>query len=98
MTRGIVAARWPLVIVYLAVCGGVIWTIGGRLGTEIFPQTDNGQFAVRLRAPSGTQVALTEAMSGQVLRLIEGLEDLEDVQRVYSNADFSDEAIESYPG
>jgi transcriptional/translational regulatory protein YebC/TACO1 len=33
-----------------------------------------------------------------VLRLLDGLEDLEDVQRVYSNADFSDEAIESYAG
>ena len=68
---GLVAARWPLTLVYLVVCGSVIWVIGGRLGTEIFPQTDNGQFAVRLRAPSGTQVALTEALSGKVLRLIE---------------------------
>ena len=33
-----------------------------------------------------------------VLHLIESLEDLEDVQRVYSNADFSDEAVESYGG
>jgi transcriptional/translational regulatory protein YebC/TACO1 len=33
-----------------------------------------------------------------VLRLIEALEDLEDVQRVYSNADFSDEVIASYAG
>lgn len=33
-----------------------------------------------------------------VLKLIDALEDLEDVQRVYSNADFTDEALESYPG
>ena len=71
LMRGIVAARWPLAIVYLVVCGGVVWGLGGRLGTEIFPKTDNGQFAVRLRAPSGTQVALTEALSGKVLRIIE---------------------------
>jgi multidrug efflux pump subunit AcrB len=71
LMRGIVAARWPLAIIYLAACGGVVWVIGGRLGTEIFPKTDNGQFAVRLRAPSGTQVALTEALSGRVLRIIE---------------------------
>ncbi len=71
LMRGIVAARWPLAIVYLAVCGGVIWVIGGRLGTEIFPKADNGQFAVRLRAPSGTQVAITEAISEKILRIIE---------------------------
>ncbi len=68
---GVVAVRWPLAIVYLVVCGGVIWTIGGRLGTEIFPKSDNGQFAVRFRAPSGTQVALTEQIASKVLRLIE---------------------------
>ncbi|MEO6246875.1 MAG: efflux RND transporter permease subunit, partial [Opitutaceae bacterium] len=68
---GVVAARWLLAIVYLVVCGGVIWMIGGRLGTEIFPKADNGQFAVRFRGPSGTQVALTEQLATKVLRLIE---------------------------
>ncbi len=33
-----------------------------------------------------------------VLKLLDALEDLEDVQRVYSNADFTDEALESYGG
>src|SRR6185295_18496578 len=27
--RGIVALRWPLVIIYLAACGAVVWMIGG---------------------------------------------------------------------
>lgn len=70
VARGVVAARWPLAVVYLAVCGGIIWTIGGKLGTEIFPKTDNGQFALRLRAPSGTRVDLTEALAKQVLTII----------------------------
>jgi transcriptional/translational regulatory protein YebC/TACO1 len=43
-------------------------------------------------------VELEEKAAHQVLRLIEALEDLEDVQRVYSNAEFTDEAIESYGG
>jgi multidrug efflux pump subunit AcrB len=68
--RGFVALRWPLAIIYLAVCGGVIWMIGGRLGTEIFPKTDNGQFALRLRAPSGTRVDHTEALAKKVLETI----------------------------
>lgn len=70
VARGFVTVRWPLAIIYLAVCGGVIWFVGGRLGTEIFPRTDNGQFAVRLRAPSGTRVDLTEALAKRVLAII----------------------------
>lgn len=70
LLRGIVALRWPLAIVYLIVCGGIVWAIGGRLGTEIFPKTDNGQFALRLRAPSGTRVDLTEAVAKKVLDTI----------------------------
>jgi multidrug efflux pump subunit AcrB len=70
LLRGIVALRWPLVIIYLLVCGGIVWSIGGRLGTEIFPKTDNGQFALRLRAPSGTRVDLTEALAKKVLAIV----------------------------
>lgn len=39
---------------------------------------------------------LDEKVAMQVLRLLDGLEDLEDVMRVYSNADFTDEVLEAY--
>ena len=55
-------------------------------------EIENADFAM---VPKVT-VELDVKAAHQVLRLIEGLEDLEDVQRVYSNADFSDEAIETY--
>ena len=55
-------------------------------------EIENADFAL---VPKMT-VELEEKAAHQVLRLIEALEDLEDVQRVYSNAEFSDEAIESY--
>jgi multidrug efflux pump subunit AcrB len=71
LMRGLVAARWPLTLVYLGVCAGVVWVAGARLGTEIFPKADNGQFAIRFRLPSGTQVAITEAVSSRILRTIE---------------------------
>jgi YebC/PmpR family DNA-binding regulatory protein len=45
-----------------------------------------------------TTVELDEKTAHQALRLLEALEELEDVQRVYSNADFSDEALASYQG
>ncbi len=71
LMRGLVAARWPLTVAYLGICLGVVWMVGARLGTEIFPKADNGQFAIRFRLPSGTQVAITEAASARLLRTIE---------------------------
>ena len=70
VVRGMVTLRWPLAIIYLAVCGAIIWIFGARLGTEIFPKTDNGQFALRLRAPSGTRVDLTEALAKKALDIV----------------------------
>lgn len=57
-------------------------------------EIENADFAM---VPKVT-VELDEKGQHQALRLIEALEDLEDVQRVYSNADFTDAAMESYAG
>ncbi len=35
---------------YLAVCGLLLWLVGGQVGTELFPQVDAGQFVLRFRA------------------------------------------------
>jgi len=70
LVGGVVTLRWPILIVYLAVASAIVGFLGNRLGTEIFPAADNGQFAVRLRAPSGTQVGLTEAIAQKVLGII----------------------------
>jgi len=45
-----------------------------------------------------TLVELDEKAAHAALRLIDALEDLEDVQRVYSNVDFSDEVLSTYEG
>ncbi len=57
-------------------------------------EIENADFAM---VPK-TLIELDEKTAHQAMRLLEGLEDLEDVQRVYSNADFSDQAIASYQG
>ena len=44
---------------------------GPQLGTDIFPNVDNGQFALRLRAPAGTRVELTEGIAKQILTIID---------------------------
>ena len=45
--------------------------------------------------PSNT-VALDAKAASQTLRLLDQLEELDDVQKVYSNADFPDEVLEEY--
>ena len=45
--------------------------------------------------PSNT-VMLDSRKAIQTLRLLETLEDLDDVQKVYSNADFPDDVLEQY--
>jgi transcriptional/translational regulatory protein YebC/TACO1 len=47
--------------------------------------------------PNAT-ILLEEKEALQTLRLLDRLEDLDDVQRVYSNADFPDEALAAYSG
>jgi YebC/PmpR family DNA-binding regulatory protein len=57
-------------------------------------EIENADFAL---VPTNT-VQLEDKVAHQVMKLIEALEDLDDVQRVYSNADFTDAQMESYEG
>jgi multidrug efflux pump subunit AcrB len=70
VVRSIMAFRWALVGVYIVVAGLLIWLVGGRLGTEIFPTVDTGQFQLRLRAPDGTRIERTEEIARQALDII----------------------------
>ncbi len=70
LVHGLVKLRWIVALVYLLVCGAIIWFCGKQLGVEIFPKTDTGQFALRFRAPSGTQVGITEQISQKILATI----------------------------
>jgi multidrug efflux pump subunit AcrB len=70
LVRTAVAARWVVVPVYFASMLAIIAFIGPFLEREIFPQTDTGQFALRFRAPDGTQVAITEKLATRILDTI----------------------------
>ena len=45
-------------------------TLLPRLGTEIFPTVDTGQFQIRMRAPTGTRIERTEALELRALDVI----------------------------
>lgn len=66
----LIRLRWVLVVVYLVGCGAAIWLGGRRLGLEIFPAVESGQFAFRLRAPAGTRLEITEKIALRALELI----------------------------
>jgi len=65
-----VAARWLVVGASAAAAVGVIAWCGPRLGREIFPLVDAGQFRLRIRAPDGTQIARTERYALDVIDLV----------------------------
>ncbi len=70
LVAAIVRWRWPVTLVYLGLAAGLVLILTPRLGTEIFPRLDSGQFLLRLRMPAGTQVAVTEAAAKQVLDIV----------------------------
>ena len=62
--------RWPLVAGYLIGCFGLVWLLLPRIGTEIFPAVDAGQFQIRLQAPTGTRIERTERVTLEAMDLI----------------------------
>ena len=67
----VVRLRWGVTFGALILAIGILWQIGGQLGTEIFPIVDTGQFQLRLRAPAGTRIERTEAIATNVLAAIQ---------------------------
>ena len=57
--------------------------------TKVGLEPEEGE--VTMRAATSTSLARNDAE--KMLRLLDGLEDLDDVQKVYSNADISDEVL-----
>ncbi|MBN9522530.1 efflux RND transporter permease subunit [bacterium] len=71
VVRASVAARWVLVPAFLLLTGGAAVLATRQVGTEIFPQVDAGQFQFRLKAPTGTRIEQTEALTQEALRVID---------------------------
>ncbi|MGC9259118.1 MAG: efflux RND transporter permease subunit [Phycisphaerae bacterium] len=67
VVQALTAGRIVLLGVYFLVCGAIIILVTPRIGTQIFPTVYNGQFEVRLRAPTGTDIDSTLQITRQVL-------------------------------
>jgi multidrug efflux pump subunit AcrB len=67
----LVALRWLVVPLYIAGCALVLWILGLRVGTELFPEVDSGQFVLRFRPPPASNFELTRQMGIKCLEEIE---------------------------
>jgi multidrug efflux pump subunit AcrB len=66
----IIAARWVLVPLYVAGSMALIVQIAPTLATELFPRVDADQLQLRIRAPAGTRVERTTAITRDVERIV----------------------------
>jgi multidrug efflux pump subunit AcrB len=68
LSASFIRDRWLVLAAYLVAAGAVLFLFVPRLGTELFPAVDTGQFQVRIRAPAGTRLERTE-------EIVRGVED-----------------------
>jgi multidrug efflux pump subunit AcrB len=92
--RGVLWARWPLTLVYLAATFGGIYVLLPHIGTEIFPDVNSPLYRIRLRAPTGTRIEETERIVLRALDLIKREAGPENIQ---VTSDFMGIQPASYP-
>jgi multidrug efflux pump subunit AcrB len=71
VVRGVLAARWYVLGGYAVAAALVLGICGLQVGQEISPQVDAGQFQMRLKAPEGTRLEVTEDLTKQTLEEIQ---------------------------
>jgi multidrug efflux pump subunit AcrB len=71
LVGAVVRLRWIAVPAYLAACGLLFWQVGIRVGTELFPQVDAGQFVIRFRAPPGSDYEVTRKLALKMLEVFD---------------------------
>jgi multidrug efflux pump subunit AcrB len=62
--------RWLVLTGYLLLSTALVVVLGARLGLDIFPRVDTGQFQLRILAPDGTRVERTEVLTKEILETI----------------------------
>jgi len=66
----VIGLRWIVVPIYLTACVLIVWMTVSRVGVDIFPNVDAGEFRIRLRAQDGTHIDLTEKLAIAVLESV----------------------------
>ncbi|MFO0880035.1 MAG: efflux RND transporter permease subunit [Gemmataceae bacterium] len=66
-----IAIRWVVVPIYFVVCGLLLWQVGTRVGRELFPQVDAGEFVMRYRPPPGSNFEISRQLGVKILEAIQ---------------------------
>jgi multidrug efflux pump subunit AcrB len=70
LQRGLAAHRLILLGAYVVVVPILLVVLVASLTTEIFPSAASNQIRLRMDAPDGTRIAVTEAIAKQVLKTV----------------------------
>jgi multidrug efflux pump subunit AcrB len=68
--RRLIAAPGVVTAVYLVAALAGVVLVARTLGADMFPAVDNGQFVLRLRAPTGTRIERTEDIALKALDIV----------------------------
>src|SRR5215212_7286227 len=63
----LMAAPAVFAVIYVVLAIGGVVLVARTLGSDMFPAVDNGQFVLRLRAPTGTRIERTEDIALRAL-------------------------------
>jgi multidrug efflux pump subunit AcrB len=66
--------RALIVSVYVVVAVGIALLLFGTIGRDVLPKVNSGTFQVRLRAPDGTRLERTEAITVRALQILGEME------------------------
>jgi multidrug efflux pump subunit AcrB len=73
LVRWLLGRRTRVIGAYFAVAAAIVLLLGPQIGREIFPHIPQNQFQLRLRAPAGTRIEVTEQIALKALDDIEKL-------------------------
>ncbi|MEW5961493.1 MAG: efflux RND transporter permease subunit, partial [Chloroflexota bacterium] len=59
-----------VVLAIVALAGGIYLVVGGFVGSEFFPQEDDGQLRIAIEMPPGTNLAATDLVARQIERIV----------------------------
>ncbi len=94
LVHHVVRRRVLVLFAYTAICTLIMMFVGARLGTEIFPSGNVGEFRLRLRAPDGTHIDKTEQIA---LKVLETIRDTVGADNVAKTLGYVGVVASSYP-
>lgn len=68
--RNFLTQSLVVIIAIAALVGGIFLVIGGFVGTEFFPQQDDGQLRITVEMPPSTNLVATDRVSRQIEQLL----------------------------